>query len=228
MLLTNKNNSDIILTFVITTVNIRRHSALEKKISITREQIISTALDLMRNKNELRTVNMREIARTLGCAHTNIYNYFSSYTELLWDTHTALLEHSMNILRERLSDATTAEMELRYFFDTFIQVYFDNKGWFRLAWLEYIGDARPQSNTDMTVNVHLELNRYITTIWEEMTSSVPDSATVNRVIHNTHCYIIGEISNYISGRGLIENESELKEYIKNEAINIFTLCMRKE
>ncbi len=47
---------------------------MEKKKKITKEQIISTALDLMRDKNELRTVNMREIARTLGCAHTNIYN----------------------------------------------------------------------------------------------------------------------------------------------------------
>lgn len=196
--------------------------------SISRKQIVDTALNLMRDKNELCTINMREVARTLGCAHTNIYNYFPSYTDLLWDTHTALLEVFMNTLQKNLTAATTAEMKLKYFFDTFVQIYFDNKGWFRLAWLEYIGDNRPQSNMDATVKVHLELNRAIDEIWKELTGAAPDDVVVSRVVHNTHCYIIGEISNYISGRDLIENEMELKDYIVNEAISILTLCMRKE
>jgi len=201
---------------------------MEKKKKITKEQIISTALDLMRERNELRTVNMREVARTLGCAHTNIYNYFPSYTDLLWGTHTAILEVFMNTLGEKLSAATTAEMKLRYFFDTFVQMYLDNKGWFRLVWLEYIGDDRPQNNIEATTKVHLELNNIIVNIWRELNGFAPDDAIVNRVVHNTHCYIIGEVSNYISGRGLIENEAELREYIVNESINILTRCMRKE
>lgn len=201
---------------------------MEKKKKITKEQIISTALDLMRDKNELRTVNMREIARTLGCAHTNIYNYFPSYTDLLWETHTAILEVFMNTLEEKLLAVTTAEIRLRYFFDTFVQMYLDNQGWFRLLWLEYIGVDRPSSNIETTTKVHLALNHIIINIWSELNSFVPDDAIVNRVVHNTHCYIIGEVSNYISGRGLIENEVELREYILKEAINLFTCCMRKE
>lgn len=201
---------------------------MEKKKKITKEQIISTALDLMRDKNELRTVNMREIARTLGCAHTNIYNYFPSYTDLLWETHTAILEVFMNTLEEKLFSVTTAEIKLRYFFDTFVQMYLDNQGWFRLLWLEYIGVDRPTSNIETTTKVHLALNHIIVNIWSELNRFVPDDAIVNRVVHNTHCYIIGEVSNYISGRGLIENEAELREYIVKEAINLFTCCMRKE
>ncbi len=201
---------------------------MEKKKKITKEQIISTALDLMRDKNELRTVNMREIARTLGCAHTNIYNYFPSYTDLLWETHTAILEVFMNTLEEKLSAVTTAEIKLRYFFDTFVQMYLNNQGWFRLVWLEYIGVDRPTSNIETTAKVHLALNHIIVNILSELNGFVPDDAIVNRVVHNTHCYIIGEVSNYISGRGLIDNEAELREYIINEAINILTCCIRKE
>lgn len=201
---------------------------MEKKKKITKDQIISTALDLMRNRNELRTVNMREVARTLGCAHTNIYNYFPSYTDMLWETHTAILEVFMDTLREKISTATTAEMKLRYFFDTFVQMYLDNKGWFRLVWLEYIGDDRPQSNREATTKVHLELNHIIVSIWRELDGFAPDDTVVNRVVHNTHCYMIGEVSNYISGRGLIENEAELREYIVKESINMMTCCMRKE
>lgn len=201
---------------------------MEKKKKITKEQIISTALDLMRDKNELRTVNMREIARTLGCAHTNIYNYFPSYTDLLWETHTAILEVFMSTLEEKLSAATTAEIKLKYFFDTFVQMYLDNQGWFRLVWLEYIGVNRPTSNMETTEKVHLALNHIIVNIWSEFNGFVPDNAIVNRVVHNTHCYIIGEVSNYISGRGLIENKAELREYIVKEAINLLTCCIRKE
>lgn len=200
---------------------------MEKKKKITKEQIISTALDLIRNRNELRTVNMREVARTLGCAHTNIYNYFPSYTDLLWETHTTILEVFMDTLREKISATTTAEIELQYFFDTFVQIYLDNKGWFRLVWLEYIGDDRPKSNMEATAKVHLELNHIVVSIWRELDGVAPDVAIVNRVVHNTHCYIIGEISNYISGRGLIENETELREYIVKESINMMTCCMRK-
>ncbi|MPW24304.1 TetR/AcrR family transcriptional regulator [Alkalibaculum sp. M08DMB] len=196
------------------------------KKSITREQIIETALDLMRDKKDLRSLNLREIARTLGCAHTNIYNYFSSYTDLLWETHTALQEVFMQSLRENLSAATTADIKLRHFFNMFLQIYIVNKGWFRLAWLEYIGDIRPESNKIAIQNTRLELNQYVIDIWEEITGITPQTDMVDRVLHNTHCYIIGEVSNYISGRGLIEDETELKNYIVSQAIYIFSLYMR--
>lgn len=199
---------------------------MEKKKSITKEQIISTALDLMHDKNELHTVNMREIARTLGCAHTNIYNYFPTYSDLLWETHTALLAVFMNILSERLAVTATAELKFKCFFDTLVGVYLDNKGWFRLTWTEYIDHERPQDNIDAAVKTRLSLNRYIAEIWEEMTGNTPDDKVTARVVHNTHCYIVGEISNYISGRGLIENEAELKAYIAEEAMNILTLCLK--
>lgn len=200
---------------------------MERKKKITKEQIISTAMEFMRNRNELRTLNMREVARALGCAHTNIYNYFPSYTDLLWETHTAILEEFINILREKISSAATAEIKLQSFFDTFVQMYLDHKGWFRLAWLEYIGEERPKRNIETTAQVHLELNHIMVSIWRELNGIAPDNAAVNRVVHNTHCYIIGEISNYLSGRGLLENEAELRVYIVKEAINILTCCMRE-
>lgn len=201
---------------------------MEKKKKITREQIVNTALELMRDKNALRTVNMREIARVLGCAHTNIYNYFPSYPDLLWETHTAILEVFLKTLDEKLAAETTAEGKLNCFFDTFAQMYLENKGWFRLVWLEYIGDARPKHNIETTEKVHLALNRIIATIWYEQNGFAPSDALVDRVVHNTHCFIIGEVSNFTSGRGLFESEAALRTYIVREAINILTCCMRKE
>lgn len=195
------------------------------KKNITKEQIAETALELMRNNSDLHGLNLREIARTLGCAHTNLYNYFPSYNDLLWETHAAIQEIFMEMLTKKLAAANTAELRLAYFFEAFIDMYMDNKGWFRLIWHESIEGDRPQRDIETTEATNKMLNRYIADIWKELSGEYPDAETTKRVLHNTHCYIVGEISNYLLGRGLIENESELTAYITREATCMFRLCL---
>ena len=195
------------------------------KKKITKEQIIETALELMRNKDDLRRLNLREIARTLGCAHTNLYNYFPSYNDLLWETHIALLGIFIDILIKKVETINTAELRLSYFFGTFVDMYLDNKGWFRLAWHEYLGEERPEQDIKVTEKTNEALTKQLSDIWEQLTGKCPDAKKIKSVLHNVHCYIIGEISNHILGRGLIENESELKTHIKSEAVNMFKLCL---
>ncbi|MEA5143428.1 MAG: TetR/AcrR family transcriptional regulator [Oscillibacter sp.] len=192
---------------------------------ITKEQIVETALELMRNKRDLRGLNLREIARTLGCAHTNLYNYFPSYNDLLWETHITILKLSMELLSKKLSTAPTAELRLVYFFEAFVELYLDNKGWFWLSWHEYIDGDRPQEDVEATEVTNKMLNQHIAKIWRELYGQYPNADTTKRVLHNTHCYIVGEISNYLLGRGLIQNEAELKAYITREAVRMFRLCL---
>lgn len=195
------------------------------KKNITKEQIIETALELMRDKCDLSGLNLREIARTLGCAHTNLYNYFSSYNDLLWETHATLQGIFMDMLTQRLETENSAQLHLSCFFEAFVDMYLDNKGWFRLAWHEYIDSERPQRDIDATEAANQALNKYIAEIWKELTGEYPNAERTKRVLHNTHCYIVGEISNYFLGRGLIENEKELKAYITGQAIRMFRLCL---
>ncbi len=193
--------------------------------NITKEQVVTTALELMRNKSDLRGLNLREIARTLGCAHTNLYNYFPSYNDLLWETHAVLQGIFMDMLTEKLDKANSAELRLKYFFEAFATLYLENKGWFRLAWQEPVGGKRPKRDVEVTEATNKMLNLRISEIWQEISGAYPDANQSKRVLHNTHCYIVGEISNYLLGRGLIENESELKEYIANESVRMFKLCI---
>ncbi len=198
------------------------------KKNISKDQIVDTAVELIRNKSDLRGLNMREIARTLGCAHTNIYNYFSSYNDLLWETHISLQKIFMEILTKKLNTTKKAELRLSYFFESFVNMYLDNKGWFRLAWHEYIGGERPQRDIEVTEATNKTLNEYVSDIWKEFSGTSPNADLTKRVLHNTHCYIVGEVSNYLLGRGIIENETELKVYITNEAIRMFKLCIKGE
>lgn len=195
------------------------------KKNITKEQIIETAVQLMKDSDSLSAINLREIARTLGCAHTNLYNYFSSYDDLLWEAHSAVQVIFMKIMTDKINATSTAEKKLTSFFAAFVDMYMDNKGWFRLSWHEYIQGERPQNDIDATRKANVMVNDYISNIWYELFGKFPDRDKVERVLHNTHCYIIGEISNYLLGRGLIEDEQELRLYITNEAICMFKLCL---
>jgi AcrR family transcriptional regulator len=48
------------------------------------ERFIDETLKLIAEKGGSRDVNLREISRRVGCAHTNVYNYFTSLDDLLW------------------------------------------------------------------------------------------------------------------------------------------------
>ncbi len=195
------------------------------KKNITKEQVIETAVELMKNSDNLSTINLREIARTLGCAHTNLYNYFASYNDLLWATHSAIQGIFMKMITNRLNAVNTAEKRLVSFFATFVDMYMDNKGWFRLAWQEYIEGDRPQSDIAATGEANKMVNDDISDIWNELYGEQPNRNKIERVLHNTHCYIVGEISNYLLGRGLIKDEQILRSYITDEAIRMFKLCL---
>ena len=187
------------------------------KKSITKEQIINTALELMRDKNDLSSLNLREIARLLGCAHTNLYNYFPSYNDLLWETHAALQDVFTKLLTEKLGLKSEIESRLFLFFKIIVDIYIDNKGWFRLAWHEIIGGERSVRDIKAVEKVNNMLVQDLYNLWKELTGKSPKIENVRRGLHNTHCYIVGEISNYLSGRGLIHDEAKFRSYVANEA-----------
>jgi len=194
--------------------------------NITKEQIIETALELMANKNDLHGLNLREIARELGCAHTNLYNYFASYNDLLWETRAALQEIFTSKLKDNLSGADTTELRLTCLFETFIDMYIDNKGWFRLAWHQHISSERPERDVEATATMNDILNKYALEICKEFSGDHADEEQVRQVLHNTRCYIAGEISNYLSGRSEIQSEEMLKAHVSYEALNLFLTCLK--
>lgn len=194
------------------------------KKNISKEQVIDTVLELLKNDSDINKLNFREIARTLGCAHTNLYNYFPSYNDLLWESHSAILNNFIMEIKSRMSDEI-AKHSVTSFFEVIVNMYMDNKGWFRLSWHEYIKGERPESDIEIAKNANQFLNDYAMVICEKVFSKCPDRQRVKRILHNTHCYIIGEISNYLLGRSFADNEAEFRKYIINEAALMFKICL---
>lgn len=195
------------------------------KKNISRKQVIDTVLELLQNNSDIDKLNFREIARKLGCAHTNLYNYFSTYSDLLWESHSAILNNFMNTLKEQMNNASPSELRVVSFFKIIVNMYMDNKGWFRLSWHEYIKGERSEKDIETAKTANGILNGYAMDICKELFKECPDKNSVKQVLHNTHCYIIGEISNYLLGRSFMDSEAELRAYIVNEAVTMFKLCL---
>lgn len=194
---------------------------------ITKEQIVATALELLKDKNDIGCVNLREIARTIGCAHTNIYNYFRSFDELLWELRITIEKNFITELSQQLSHIQEDEVKLNRFFYTIAKMYLDNKGWFGLLWIHYIDGVRPDKDIVATKQTVGQMLDFLREIWLGIHHVAVDQALIFRVLHNVHCYIVGEVSNYIHDRRLVHDAEELKTYIADTSVSIFTLCLTR-
>jgi len=131
----------------------------------------------------------------------------------------------MNTLKEQMNGTDPAELRLISLFEIIVNMYMDNKGWFRLSWHEYIKGERPRQDIETAGTANRILNDYALDICKELYQKCPDEKSVKRVLHDIHCYIIGEISTYLLGRSFTNSETELRAYIVNEAVTMFQLCL---
>lgn len=197
------------------------------KKSITREQIIQTALELLKDRREVGSLNLREVARTLGCAHTNLYNYFPSLQDLLWEAHMEIEARFIERISSALEQVHSGGDKLYQFYFTLSELYLSHRGWFRLAWLDHIGDARPEKDQIATAQAASAMVEMLARIWLDISPSVPTRQRIRGAAHDVHCYVVGEVSNFINGRGVIGDAELLKEHIAETAASFFTLTLRE-
>lgn len=217
---------------------------------ITKEQVINKALELMKDKEDIRSVNLRIIAREVGCAHTNLYNYFSSLDDLLREAYIKVLEIFSNLVVEKTSSIEDYQLKLKTFFAEVINFYLNNKGWFRLLWVEIINGDQKEINyitASQTVDGFVAI---MEDILRHLYSYTPTQDQIKNTIHVVHCYIYGEVSIYIANHSIIQYETTrqqysklipliandaiiqeeivFRKYVADEAIKIFHLYLTKE
>jgi AcrR family transcriptional regulator len=187
---------------------------------IDREQIIDVTLDLVRLQENVHNVNWREIARNLGCAHTNLYNYYKDLDQIYWDALDIILAKLEVCLTSDLSQYADGNSRLIAFYTRFFDFYVDNPGWFRLVWLEKLDGARPQKNVDLTNQTVSGFTSILISLLAEQYDLSLSHNQAKYILHTVHCYLHGEISIYISGRGLIKVQDEFKQHVIAECVHL--------
>ncbi len=185
---------------------------------ISKDRVIETALTLI-DQGETK-INFRDIARELNCAHTNLYNYFDSFDALLWQAQEAIMLRLQSCIEDNLNNAAEPEEKLAAFFRGFVDFYLAHKGWFALAWFAPLGSPRPTHHYDLTVSTVDAMIQSLSSISRQMNGKTVSEDEMRFMLHNVHCYIIGELSIYFSGRSLLRDETQFRTHVNTQAVKM--------
>ncbi len=192
---------------------------------ITKENIVNVTLALIRDQENIHSVNLREIARVLGCAHTNLYNYFADFDAILWAALDTILIKSTEFILSGMNEVEDPQAKLQLFYERLIDYYLQNKGWFRLFWMEKLRGERTESNIQLTATVVGEYVIMLAELFKEIYGVKLTNQQTMYVFHTVHSYMNGEISIFIAGRGLISGEEEFKKYLLRECLKVSKLLV---
>jgi len=195
------------------------------KQSLTREQITHTALQLMQSAVDIKGVNLRVIAKELSCSHSNLYHYFSSFGELLWEAYATLQEKLAEAVTQKRAGMEEPGVRLVLFFHAVTTFYLDHPGWFRLLWHTKIAGNPPEHCADRTGESDTELTACAAEIWWAFQNKEPDIVAIRRALHAAHCYVVGEASGHILQRGFAGGPEREKQKVTAEAVRIFRFMM---
>jgi len=184
----------------------------QKKLdSAGKEAFVNAVLAMLDEGLSLRELNLRKVARRVGCAHTNAYNYFESFEDLLW--------WSLKGALERMVDAAGAgEGDLIGSYIDFAQKH---PTWYRLIWLDPLSGFPPDQ-----VAAYLPVPGQVLTQWIAKITGGSDSGAGDR-IRILHGYLHGELAAITAGR-VTGKPAELKDRVVSGARMLFKMLFNMD
>lgn len=162
----------------------------------TAKRFIDTTLELIAEKGGSQGVNLREVARRMGCAHTNVYNYFSSFDELLWATFRRVLDDYEGHLFSGADDSLTGDELLEKLITSLVDYPQQHPGWYR-----FIG-SDPISAGDFPADILdkvVEMKQRLLATFRRC-APITDPAVSDEACNIIYAYIDGETFNLINER----------------------------
>ncbi len=168
-----------------------------------RQALVEAALALIDEAGGCRGVTLRAIAARAGCAHTNAYNYFPSLERLFWAALLEAQRRSVEAVGRRLAQVAPGTPEV---LGTFVAAMLDfaqsHPGWYRLIWLEPIGEEPPPEAVPHLVRPRQRLTELVQPLLGPGVSL--DEA--RRATDLLHSYLHGEICKLLSKRDLADQD----------------------
>lgn len=188
--------------------------------SLSEDRILEQTLDLIDEKGGVSGTNFREIARRLGCAHTSLYNFYGSFSDLLMA--------ALNEIRSRMGAYAATNMKEQnqpYGFLGYVGAVIDfnleHMGWYRFLWM----DSHPWE-MEAVVSKEDRPDRMFSKELMALSGGTLDEPGALRLQGILHGYYHGELMKYINGRSAIESKEDLKETIMENLKNMCDVLMQ--
>ncbi len=194
---------------------------VRKVNKVSKEMFVNKALDMIDEEDGIRGVNLRKIARSIGCAHTNAYNYFDNYEDLLGQALLVATEKLREHVVSRVKEAT----DEKSFFDLVVrsQLEFANEhpGWYKLIWLEKIDVEFTKEEED---HIKKQGNVLSLLLLRDKNLNITNERkfVIADIIHG---YIHGEISKLINNRHIFKTDEEFINKVVVQTRHIFNILI---
>ena len=163
----------------------------------TADRFIDTTLELIAEKGGSQEVNLREIARRVGCAHTNVYNYFANLDDLMWAAFRRELKHYGGYLIRNLDDSLSPDEFIHRLITNLASYPQENPGGYRFIASDPIDlETIPE---DILVSVS-GMKDWLFDVLETVHAPGLDREDAARISNIVLAYIDGETLNLINGR----------------------------
>lgn len=178
---------------------------------LSKEVIIEATLLLIEEKGNISKVNFREIGRSLGCAHTSLYNFFPSYNELLFAAAQTLMARMRDSLQsealESIKKGAFDSMILAYI-NSVVLYALNHRGWYSFLWFEFVEIDLTSLFENQPRPEKLLLPIYLKEYKQPISN-----ADVTMKLQIGHGFVHGELSKFLSNRSAYTSENELIESI---------------
>jgi len=205
--LTYKVINDKILPMVITVGNMNGAVRMKNnKNTVSKEIILESTLRLIDENGGIKNVTLRDIAKSIGCAHTNLYNYFTSLDEIFWQALGKVLLMMMNYCSTELNTEVDEEENFHCILSNLIDFSMNHPGWYKLIWLESIGGT---PSPEVVKILYTPSQKFT----EEIVNASKNEITQEKAFSVGNiltCYLHGELCIWINNRSLISSKEETK------------------
>ena len=188
----------------------------------TADRFVEATLELIAEQGGSLNVNLREVARRIGCAHTNVYNYFDSFDDLLWTAFRRVLDDYSDHFTHGLDKSLSRDEYLHRLIGNLVAYPQRNPGFYRFIGSDPISAGVFPADILATV---VEMKRQL---FEAFRHCAPgtDTAAVDEACDIVYAYIDGETFNLINQR-VVPGE-DIAGRMLNNAIRLFRLLTKEK
>ncbi len=175
-----------------------------KRTGELRERYIQETLDLIAEKGGSMDVNLREVSRRIGCAHTNAYNYFDSFDDLLWEAYRSGLRTYGEFIVDGLSDDLSGEAYFERMMRNMFEFGLENPGLHRFISSDpFSPEDIPGDIIECVIDMKAWFNQAVFTLCMGRVTK-EEANSIGDILLG---YMDGELFNIINGRVLPNEEA---------------------
>lgn len=163
----------------------------------TAQRFVDATVELIEQEGGSTDVNLRQVAQRVGCAHTNAYNYFADFDDLLWAAFRRGLARYGEHLAHDLDEDLEPAVYLERLVTNLARFPQDNVGLYRFIASEPIDlDRTPE---DILIEVSA-MKQWLFDVFAALYAPELSADDAERISNIVLAYIDGETLNLINGR----------------------------